>query len=424
MALLAHSQHQARHRAEEEMAQRVGAESAEREIRERLQITLSSIGDAVLSTDAGGRIVFANRIALGIINQTEAEVLGKHLDEIFRIFNEYTRAVVESPVAKVFREGKVVGMANHTLLITPDGREVPIDDSAAPIYDAHGTVRGTVLVFRDITDRRRSERTAQLLASVVASSDDAIISKDISGIVTSWNASAERIFGYTSEEMIGSPISILAPPQREDEMPAILERIKKGERIEHYETARKAKNGDLIDISLTVSPVRDSSGKIVGASKVARDITDRKRADERLRASEKDAREARDWLQTVLSSIGDAVIATNFEGRVTFLNDVAAKLIGRTQEEAVNRHLDEVFVITNEETGATVESPVSKAPREGRIVSSGQSHATNLERRTAYPESSTALRRPRCHWRDLGSSARFSGRDRAETGGSRDPRKR
>jgi PAS domain-containing protein len=117
MAFLAHSQRRARHRAEEQMAQRIDAETSEREIRERLQITLSSIGDAVLSTDADGRIVFANRIALGILKLREAEVLGKHLDEIFRIYNEYSRVVVESPVAKVFREGKVVGMANHTVLL-------------------------------------------------------------------------------------------------------------------------------------------------------------------------------------------------------------------------------------------------------------------------------------------------------------------
>lgn len=368
MAFLAHSQRQARQRAEEQSVQRMDAQSAEREIRERLQITLSSIGDAVLSTDAHGCIVFANRIALGILKLTEADVLGRHLDEVFRIFNEYTRAVVESPVAKVFREGKVVGMANHTVLITPDGREVPIDDSAAPIHDAQGTLRGTVLVFRDITDCRRSERTAQLLASIVESSDDAIISKDTNGIVTSWNAGAERMFGYTADEMIGKPISILAPPQRQDEMPTILERIKTGERIEHYETVRRAKNGALVDISLTVSPVRDSAGKIVGASKVARDISERKRAIERLRESEQDARQSRDWLQTVLSSIGDAVIATNAEGCVTFLNGVAEKLTGWTQEEARQRPLDDVFVINNEETGAQVESPVTKALREGRIV--------------------------------------------------------
>src|SRR5205814_8127511 len=135
-----------------------------------------SVGDAVIATDAGGRITLVNGINLGLLRQKKEDILGKALDDVFRIFNEYTRAPVESPVAKVLREGAIVGLANHTVLVCPDGREVPIDDSAAPIRDADGTLRGTVLVFRDITERRRAEETARLLASIVESSEDAIIS--------------------------------------------------------------------------------------------------------------------------------------------------------------------------------------------------------------------------------------------------------
>ena len=118
-----------------------------------------------------------------------------------------------------------------------------------------------------------------LLASVVEFSDDAIITKNLNGIVTSWNQSATRIFGYTAEEMIGNPIAILAAPDRIDEMPRILARIRNGERVEHYETKRRAKSGQILDISLTVSPVRDPHGQIVGASKIARDITEKKLAE-------------------------------------------------------------------------------------------------------------------------------------------------
>ncbi len=120
------------------------------------------------------------------------------------------------------------------------------------------------------------------LASIVESSDDAIISKDLNGIVTTWNQSAERIFGYTAEEMIGHPIAIIAAPDRIDEMPAILNRIRRGERVDHYETKRRRKDGRIIDISLTVSPIRNPDGGIIGASKVARDITDRKLAEQAL----------------------------------------------------------------------------------------------------------------------------------------------
>jgi PAS domain S-box-containing protein len=120
----------------------------------------------------------------------------------------------------------------------------------------------------------------QLLAAIIESSDDGIVSKDLNGIVTSWNRGAERIFGYTPGEMIGRPISVLAPPDRRDEMPTILARIRRGERIDHYETVRCAKDGRLVNISLTVSPIVDESGKIIGASKICRDITERKLAEQ------------------------------------------------------------------------------------------------------------------------------------------------
>jgi len=126
--------------------------------------------------------------------------------------------------------------------------------------------------------------TRRLLASIVESSDDAIISKDLEGIVTSWNKAAERIFGYSTDEMIGQPIALLAPPGRKDEMPAILAQIKQGHRVDHYETVRRAKDGKLLNVSLTVSPMRDSEGRIVGASKIARDITEQKEAERILTA--------------------------------------------------------------------------------------------------------------------------------------------
>jgi PAS domain S-box-containing protein len=153
---------------------------------------------------------------------------------------------VESPVAKILREGTVVGLANHTLLLARDGTEIPIDDSGAPIRDTAGTIRGTVLVFRDITERRRAEETGRLLASIVASSEDAIISKDLHGVITSWNKGAERLFGYISAEAIGQPITLIAAPERLEEMPEILERIKQGERVEHYETLRRTKGGQVV----------------------------------------------------------------------------------------------------------------------------------------------------------------------------------
>ena len=143
-----------------------------------------------------------------------------------------------------------------------------------------GILIGAVNMLIDISDRKRADVDAQRLASIVESSDDAIISKDLDGIITSWNCGAERLFGYTAEEVIGKPVTILIPEDRMNEEPEILERIRRGERIDHYDTVRRRKDGSLIDISLTVSPLKDADGRIIGASKIARDITERKRAQE------------------------------------------------------------------------------------------------------------------------------------------------
>lgn len=135
----------------------------------------------------------------------------------------------------------------------------------------------------EVERRRRSDHAAQHLAAIVASSDDAILSKDLNGVITSWNAGAQRIFGYTAEEVIGKPVTILIPEDRQDEEPRILARIRGGERVDHYETVRRRRDGSLFHVSLTVSPVKNNEGFIVGASKIARDITEKKQAEERLR---------------------------------------------------------------------------------------------------------------------------------------------
>ncbi len=263
----------------------VDREEALREARRAtkfLETTLESIGDAVISTDIEGHIAFTNPVAQSLLGWPEAELAGKHLDDVFRIVNEFSRAKVESPVAKVLREGTIVGMANHTILVARDGTETPIDDSGAPIRDASGTVYGTVLVFRDVTARRRAEETTRLLASIVESSDDAIIGHDLEGLFTSWNKGAERIFGFSAEETIGRPTSLIASPDGADEMPDILKRIQGGERIDQYQTKRRTKSGKVIDVSITISPLYDEFGRIVGASKIARDISAQVLAAERL----------------------------------------------------------------------------------------------------------------------------------------------
>jgi PAS domain S-box-containing protein len=307
--------------------------AAAREARDLLQTTLASIGDAVIATDAQGRIVFSNATARSVLRSGDANLAGRPVDEVFRIVNEYTHATVESPIAKVMREGTVVGLANHTVLIAQDGAEIPIDDSGAPIRGSDGKIRGTVLVFRDITERKRAEEVTRLLANVVECSDDAIISKDLNGLVTSWNKGAERIFGYTAAEMIGRPISVLAPPDRTDEMPLILERIKRGERVDHFESIRREKHGRLVNVSLTISPIVDASGKVVGASKIARDITERVLASEAIaRHSDQLARSNANLQQFTYAASHD--LQEPLRTVVTFTQLLADRYRGKLDAEA------------------------------------------------------------------------------------------
>lgn len=181
-----------------------------------------------------------------------------------------------------------------------DGRIIWISENARTVRDASGGryYQGFVI---DITDRKRSEETRARLAAIVESSDDAIVGSALDGTVTSWNQGAERIFGYTAEEIVGQPIALLIPPDRLPEESVIMERLKRGEGIQNYETIRRLKDGRNIDVSLTISPIMDEAGRIIGASKIIRDISERKRAEEVL--------QARAWQQSVISELSQEALA-------------------------------------------------------------------------------------------------------------------
>jgi two-component system cell cycle sensor histidine kinase/response regulator CckA len=270
-----------------EMVRRIQSRDTEiQNARNSLQTTLASIGDAVVSTDAQGRIVFVNAVACSLLGWKEAEIAGRPLDEVFQIVNEFSRTTVESPVERVLRDGKVSGLANHTILVRRDGTEIPIDDSAAPIRQGGRTI-GVVLVFRDMSERRRAQEDAAYLASIVESSDDAIIGKSPAGIIQSWNPGADQLYGYTAEEAIGQCMRVLLPSDRQDEEADILDRLRRGGFGIHFETVRIRKNGTAIDVSVKISPIRDKGGQIIGFSHVARDITDQKRHAEEMRQTQK-----------------------------------------------------------------------------------------------------------------------------------------
>jgi len=252
---------------------------------------LDALPVAVYATDPEGSITYYNQAAADFWGYRPA--LGQtHWCGSFKLYwADGTRLRHdECPMAIALKTGRPVrGM--EAIAERPDGTRVPFIPYPTPIYDASGALIGAVNMLLDISERKLGEHAAQHLASIVESSDDAIISKDLNGIIVSWNRGAERLFGYAADEIIGKPVTTLMPLERQNEEPGILARIRKGERIDHYETVRQRKNGTRMNISLTVSPVRDGSGRIVGASKIARDITEQKSAADALerRASEQAA---------------------------------------------------------------------------------------------------------------------------------------
>jgi PAS domain S-box-containing protein len=246
----------------------------------RLASLIQALPAAIYTTDALGRITFFNEAAAELWG-CRPEIGKSEFCGSWKLYWPDGRPLVhgECPMAVALKEGRAVrGM--EAVAERPDGTFVHFVPYPTPLYDESGVCIGAVNMLIDVSDRKRADADAQRLISIIESSDDAIVSKDLDGVITSWNRGAERVFGYTAEEVIGKPVTILIPLEQMDEEPEILGRIRRGERVDHYETVRRRKDGSLIDISLTVSPLKDANGKVIGASKIARDITERKRAEE------------------------------------------------------------------------------------------------------------------------------------------------
>src|ERR1051326_8113496 len=240
---------------------------------------LEALPIAVYTTDADGRITYYNDAA--------AELWG-HRPELgsskwcgsWKIFWPDGRPLPhdQCPMAITLKTGEPV-RGVEAIAERPDGTRVNFLPYPTPLRDASGRLTGAINLLMDITERHANEVHAARLAAIVATSDDAIVSKTLEGLVTSWNAAATRLFGYAPEEMIGQSIKRIIPPELHAEEDGILAQLRRGEHIDHYETVRVAKDGRRIDVSLCVSPLRDKSGKVIGASKIARDIAERKQAE-------------------------------------------------------------------------------------------------------------------------------------------------
>jgi PAS domain S-box-containing protein len=285
---------------------------------------VNALPAAIYTTDSAGHITYYNDAAAHLWGHRpdlgRSEWCGS-----WRLFWPDGREMSHSecPMAIAVKEQRAVrGM--EAIAERPDGIRIPFIPFPTPIYNSEGQFIGAVNLLVDITDRKRAEEAIQTLASIVESSDDAIVSKNLDGIITSWNKGAERIFGYLAEEIVGRSIKTLIPPEYHNEEDAIIERIKRGQRVEHYETVRQRKHGSRIDVSLTVSPIRDSHGKIIGASKIARDISERKRTEAQLVLL---AREAEHRTKNVLATVQAAVRLT----RAKSVDDFRQVIEGRIQ---------------------------------------------------------------------------------------------
>ena len=355
-------------RAEKSKAAALALAESEKTLRqnqELLRVTLGSIGDAVLATDAEGRIAFLNPVAAALTGWNADEAQGRPAQEVFRIVNEKTGAAAEDIFAHVLKEKRAAELANHTALVAKNGAVTPIEDSAAPIRNTAGEVIGVVLVFRDVTVRRRAHEAQQYLSAIVESSDDAIIGKSLDGVITSWNLGATRQYGYTAAETIGKSISMLIPVNHTNEEQEILEKIAAGEKVDHYKSIRRRKDGSLLDVSLTISPVFDATGRIIGASTIARDITEATRAEHELQTTMQ-------RFYTILSNLNSGILLVTHDGRIEFANPAFCSLFGLTETPGeLVANFDSEKVIARIDTA--YQNPAQGVLRVRELVARGQS---------------------------------------------------
>ena len=309
-----------------DITDRKRAESELRESERRFREMLDLLPVAIYTTDGEGHLTYFNPAAI----QFSGRVPELGTDQwcvSWKLFHSDGTPMRhdECPMAIAIKEDRIVD-GTEAIAERPDGQQVWFMPYPRPLHDAEGRIAGGINMLLDITERKQVERANGLLAAIVDYSDDAIVSKSLDGMITSWNKGAERIFGYTAEEAVGQHITLIVPRDQRDEEAGILERLWRGERIEHFETVRVRKDGDPVDISLTISPIKDSAGRIIGASKVAREITERKQAEQAL---------AERALLLDLSS--DAILVRDVADRITFLNKSASELYGYSREEALGR---------------------------------------------------------------------------------------
>lgn len=256
------------------------------ELQQTLAVTLASIDAGFVATDREGKVTHMNAVAQRVTGWPLHEAIGKSLWQVLDREDRPTSYASRNPVDVMVEQGPNVEVAQYVVAISRQGLRTAIEVRAALTRGEDASVRGLALVFRDMTEHMRSEVESSRLAAIVESSSDAIIGKTLDGRITSWNGAARQLFGYSAEEAIGQRVQMLIPSDREAEEMGILARLASGQRITAFDTVRRTKAGELIDVSLAISPIHDAAGRIVGASKILRDVTRQRRAEAALRESE------------------------------------------------------------------------------------------------------------------------------------------
>ncbi|MBV9124047.1 MAG: PAS domain S-box protein, partial [Planctomycetes bacterium] len=291
----------------------------------RMQARLIELAhDSLIVRDPASVIISWNRGAEELYGWTAQEAVGKVSHALLQTQFPQSREALDAFLATGEQwQGELV----HT---RRDGVQVTVESHQVLLRNEEGHPIVILEINRDITGLKQQERQIEVdqlrLAAIVESSDDGIASKTLDGIITSWNLAAERIFGYTAQEAIGQHIYLIIPPELRPEEDTIISKLRKGERIDHFETVRRRKDGTRIDVSLTISPIKNKAGQIIGASKIARDITEQKRLQRHLQSLYKEVQQSRDQLDIILQGVADGIVVYNKEGHIIYANEAAAQM--------------------------------------------------------------------------------------------------
>jgi PAS domain S-box-containing protein len=329
----------------------------------RLGAIVDSSEDAIIGTGVDGIINTWNNAASELFGYSHDEIVGQ---SVLLLIPPSLHEEQQQNIERL-RAGERISHY-ETVRLAKGGPRVEVSLTLSPIRDRRGEFVGSAMIARELSRRRAEERERARLAVIMESSDDAIVAKDLNGVVTDWSTGAERLFGYTEKEMVGRSILTIIPPELQHEEPMILAKIRAGEHIEHFETQRMHKSGQRIHVSLTMAPIRDAQGRVIGASKIARNVSERRKLEA-----------ARLFLAAIVESSDDAIVSKNLDGIITSWNASAERLLGYKAEEIIGQsvlriippelHIEEPGIISRLKAGERIEHYETRRRRkDGQLI--------------------------------------------------------